>query len=637
MLKRLTILSTLLIMLTTSAKSQATPFNSYITRNGDKLYEGNKVFRFIGVNAPSINAHYDGYRDTNPESGYAYDPTELGYEMESYFQDMSQMGVTVFRTWGISVSDGSNDYEAFITGRHQYNEAAFRRIDKMLQLCNRYNMRVILCLVKENKYWGGTSAFSDLYGGGNYYTAAAVKDGFKHLLNYMANRINYYTGSSYRDDKAILAWEFGNEVPNDKVAWIDEMSTYLKRIDSNHLIVDPRRANGVEQMSTIVDDVMKQCKNIDFVKTRQYPNYRGTVNELWAICQGRIPLIIDEFQEMDEFPDILDRVQSTGTSGALLWSLMKHQLKGGLGGHALFHSYSWGGSRWPGFNSGAYFNEEKNLHLIRVHSFRIRGLKVPRLPAPTRKPFLFENFGRNAAALKWRLSPGARYYIVERSTSRQGPWTNISGDIDISFDLFFYPMFTDSSATIGSTFYYRVRGKNASGITPPSNVVGPVVIKQRMVMDNLADFSRVYAKSPNLEISSETWPRLRQTEEDFAQVVRAPGTAEGEIIYKAHQIKSIEVFVFNNKPDSLMIEYSSDGNSWKGTSQTIRRTVRESYSSMYSGDKNNPIAKYSYALEAFPPQTKYVKIKTGNRGALDSYPWIGRVHLGFTGTILSSD
>ena len=260
---------------------------------------------------------------------------------------------------------------------------------------------------------------------------------------------------------------------------------------------------------------MNRCKHIDFVKTRQYPNYSGTVDQLWAVCQGKIPLIIDEFQRVDGFNEPLERVEQTGTSGALLWSLMKYQYKGGIGGHALFHAYSWGGSRWPGFNSGAYFNEEKNLQAIRTHSYKIQGQAVPPLPAPEGKPFLFKSMEQGAAAFRWRCTPGARYYIIERSTSKAGPWMNVSGDIDISFDLYFYPMFTDSSAATGTRYYYRVKGKNASGITDASNVVGPVKVKQRVVMDDLSNFSKVYSKSSNLVISSETWPRLRQTEEDY--------------------------------------------------------------------------------------------------------------------------
>lgn len=611
----------------------ANAFTNFITRNGDQLKDGDKVFRFIGVNAPSINGHYDGYKNTNPDCGYIYDPIELTYEMKSYFKDMEQMGITVFRNWGITVADGSGNFEVLVEGARKYNETAFRRIDKMLQLCNQYNMRVILCLVKQNVYFGGTAAFSVLNGGGDYYTTPAVKDGFKHLLNTMANRKNHYTGVTYKDDKAILAWEFGNEVPNDKVEWIAEMANYLKSIDPNHLIADPRRANGPEQMAKLVGDVIKQCENIDIVKTRQYPNYLGTVDELWAVCKDKRPMIIDEFQKMDGFRETLDQILNSGTCGGLLWSLMKNQYKGGIGGHSLMHAYSWGGSRWPGFNSGEYFDEAKNLMMIREYSYIIRGLSVPPLPAPTDAPYLYNSSEKDVATLKWRCSPGARYYTVERTTSKTGPWTTISGDLDISFDLYFYPMFTDSNATIGTKYYYRVKGKNASGTSVASNTVGPITPSKRVVMDDLKDFSLTYSTSSNLTISSETWPRLRQTEEDYYQAVRTSGSESGEIVYKADNIKSVKVFAFSYNVDSITIQYSSDGVSWKTPSQAVVKTYRARYTSAISGTKDNTIDKYTYEFTSFPSGTTYVKIITGNGGSSDTYPWIGRIHVGYTGSL----
>lgn len=69
--------------------------------------------------------------------------------MEDYFKDMVQMGVAAIRTWGISVEEGSGEFEALVTGPYSYNETVFRRVDKMLELCNKYNIRVILCLVKK--------------------------------------------------------------------------------------------------------------------------------------------------------------------------------------------------------------------------------------------------------------------------------------------------------------------------------------------------------------------------------------------------------------------------------------------------------------------------------------------------------
>jgi len=57
---------------------------------------------------------------------------------------------------------------------------------------------------------------------------------------------------------------------------------------------------------------------------------------------------------------------------------------------------------------------------------------------------------------------------------------------------------------------------------------------------------------------------------------------------------------------------------------------------MYSGQKDNTVDKYTYEVPSFPPGTMYVKLITGNSGASETYPWIGRVHLGFTGSVFSA-
>lgn len=614
--------------------TQVFAFTHFVTRDGDKLTDGKNVFRFIAVNTPNINGHYDGYKNTNPGSGYVYDPIELSYEMEAYFKEMVQMGVTVIRTWGITVNDGSGEYESLVEGPYAYNETAFRRIDKMLELCNKYNIRVILCLVKENKIWGSTESFSRLYGGENYYKTPEVKKGFKHLLKTMVDRKNYFTGIAYKNDKAILAWEFGNEVPNTEGAWIEEMAVYTKSIDSNHLIADPRRANGIEQMKEIVDDVVKNCQKVDIVKTRQYPNYRNSVKELWNECTGKRPLIIDEFQRFEGFKEVLEEICNTGTTGGLLWSLMKPQYNGGIGGHALFHAYPWGGSRWPGFDSGEYFRERDNLMLIREYGYKIRNLTVPPLPAPTDAPYLYGNLRNDAIALKWRCSSGARYYRVERATSSKGPWIGISGDLDISYSLYFYPMFADSCVIPDLSYYYRVIGKNESGFSPPSNVIGPLKPHVNMVMDNLKDFSLNVYHSPNLVICSQSWPRLRQTEEDFFQAERVPGSGSGELVYKAGEIKWIEIFAFSDKVDSIHLQYSTDNSVWHPLPEgTLLKIHRGSYESQISKNKDNPLDKYTCQVPTLPNGTTAVKVITGNTNAGNSYPWIARVHIGYIGHI----
>ena len=601
---------------------------------------GTKEFRFIGVNAPNLTGPYDGYKNTNPSSGYIYDPIELTFEMEAQFEEMSQMGITVFRTWGITVEDGKGEYEALVKGPKEYNETAFRKIDKMLELANRYQMKVILCLVKENRYWGGTDSFAKLYESENYYEDEKAKEGFKHLLKTFADRVNHFTGISYKEDKAILAWEFGNEVPNEKGAWIQEMGIYMKSLDPNHLIGDSRRANGLEQMMDFIEGITQTETVIDLVKSRKYPNYNPntSVDELWEVCKGVRPLYFDEFQRLDDFDEVVEEIYNSGSSGGLLWSLMKPQVKGGIGGHALFHSYSWGGSRWPGFASGDYFNESKNLQSLRDYSYKIQGKPIPPIVAPTTPPYLYPSLREDAVALKWRISPGARFYDVERSEHPDGPWKRIKSDLDISFDLYFYPLFSDTDIKSQKEYYYRVIGKNQSGKTPPSNVIGPLSPSVNMWMDNLKDFTYSLSHSQNLVINSETWPRLRKTEEDYYQAERVANTGNAELVYHASNIQWAQIITFSEKVETINIQYSKDGTIWKDLPNgAILITHRPAYESQISGMKDNTIDKFIYDIPALPKDCSFIKIQTGNENSENTFPWIGRVHLGTEGDLISGD
>ena len=65
-----------------------------------------------------------------------------------------------------------------------------------------------------------------------------------------------------------------------------------------------------------------------------------------------------------------------------------------------------------------------------------------------------------------------------------------------------------------------------------------------------------------------------------------------------------------------------------------KKTIRAAYPSAISGTKDNSIDKYTYELNSFPAGTQYVKVLTGNASQNNTYPWIGRIHIGFTGSLM---
>ena len=84
----------------------------------------------------------------------------------------------------------------------------------------------------------------------NFYDNEKAKKYYKQYVSTLVYRINTFTGTQYKDDTTILSWELLNEphttdlyernrqMPPGKLVrdWLDEMSGWLKGIDSNHLI-----------------------------------------------------------------------------------------------------------------------------------------------------------------------------------------------------------------------------------------------------------------------------------------------------------------------------------------------------------------------------------------------------------------
>lgn len=64
---------------------------------------------------------------------------------------------------------------------------------------------------------------------------------FEDHIEFMIQQKNNYSNLSYKDDPTIMAWELGNEprgVNNQKnyLDWIDKTSSFIKKLDPNHLV-----------------------------------------------------------------------------------------------------------------------------------------------------------------------------------------------------------------------------------------------------------------------------------------------------------------------------------------------------------------------------------------------------------------
>ena len=220
-----------LVIAVFSTISIAGASSNFVQINGTEFYLNGKVFYFAGT-----NSYYLWYGNWVC-SGY---DTHQGCSKE-VLDDAVKMNLSVIRVWGFS--DGGNYWGTLQTNAGVYNEADFRRYDRMIKEVSDRNLKLIIPLVNYWNDYGGMNQYLSWCndsGTDRFYLGTCEKNLYKKYIAYFLNRTNTVTGIKYKDDPTIMAWELANEpraVSNDALnQWIEEISNYLKSIDNSHLV-----------------------------------------------------------------------------------------------------------------------------------------------------------------------------------------------------------------------------------------------------------------------------------------------------------------------------------------------------------------------------------------------------------------
>ncbi len=477
-------------------KAQDKKYNAWpiIVRKGDVLYEGTKIFRFFGLDAPNIQQNENQVRDDRTNRF----PDE--YEIRDILGGIQRTGGRATRTFSLSVySPDDAGMPVYISGYRNYNEDAFRCLDRIIALCHEYDVRLIIPFIASQSFQSvrGVDEFSSLSGKpkGSFWTDPQVKDDFKHLLGFILNRKNTVNGMLYKNDPAILAWQLGNEFGSyagDRkliyeewepriLAWSKEMAAYIKSIDPNHLIMD---AGGAERQDFLEDT------NIDIISEHLYEYWNRIGGKPWELsplahevhemCKNKKPLIIDELglAGYENTRELLNTIREENISGGLMWAIRSHRRDGG------WYYHNEGGTpvnsfHVPGFANGFAYDETRMLDLITYEAYLIRNLPVPPVVAPSPEPELIQ-LGKG---FTWRGSTGAAFYVLERSETSHGPWIVIATGLQdaVISDVANFEispksnspvvLYTDEKKISGIPYYYRIKGVNAGGETGYSKVL----------------------------------------------------------------------------------------------------------------------------------------------------------------------
>lgn len=430
---------------------------------------------------------------------------------------VKQLGGKVARIYTFSVrKEGDTpDIVRHVEGPGQFNEDAFKTFDKVLQVANEVGIRLIIPFVDNWHWWGGPLEYAAFRGKkrDGFWTDRQLIDDFKKTIEFVVNRRNTCTGVTYKDDKAILAWETGNELAP-PFSWTREIAAFVKSLDKNHLLLEGIIARELSEEAL-------QDPNLDILSTHHYRDPSESLKYIVKnrqLSKGRKPYLIGEYGIVptDYIRILTDTIINQGLVGGMIWSLRYRNRDGGF-----YHHYEYSNVesyRWPGFSSGDFYDERVVLEILREKAHQIDGVTTDRLPAPA-APTLLDI--KDVGEISWQGSVGATSYVIERKIEPDTSWTIVGDGVDES-RYQYRPLFVDQNAEIGKSYTYRVKAKNQSGVSAFSNIVGPILVKTRTIVDEMENFDKIFQKDGVLRLL--TYQDLRRAKEDRSRLVGTDGS-----------------------------------------------------------------------------------------------------------------
>ncbi|CAN1309742.1 Mannan endo-1,4-beta-mannosidase 5 [Linum perenne] len=266
------------LVFSSSSSSSSSSWSFVEAKNAQFLVKGNP-FLFNGFNSYWMMT-------------VVAQPSEK-HKVTQVFEQAKATGLTVCRTWAFSDGSSSSTEQPLQISPGVYSEPVFQGLDFVISEARRNGIRLILTLTNNYKDFGGRPQYVSwarslgipVSTDDDFYTHPVLKWYYKNHINRVLTRINTFTGFSYKDDPTIMAWELINEprCDVDQSGWVQEMASYVKSIDSNHLLAvgmegfygestpDKKRFNPGYNAGTdfITSNLIQE---IDFATIHAYPD-----------------------------------------------------------------------------------------------------------------------------------------------------------------------------------------------------------------------------------------------------------------------------------------------------------------------------------------------------------------------------
>lgn len=324
--------------------------SGFVQRNGQQLLVSGAPYRIVGGNTYYLAYVKEAVVDAVLDLAHGFGMNSLRIwafldaanppgKDEVCFQYLDPA------TQAIVVHDGPNGLE---------------RLDRAIAKAGERDMRLILTLTNHWKDFGGMPQYVQWFGHppdqkNLFYTDPRCKQTYKRWVEHIVNRRNTITGKLYRDEPAILAWELANEprceiAGGDRIllAWVEEMSNFVKVLDANHLVAVGDEGyfhhshaghnalfNGQYGVSC---EALLGVGAVDFGTVHLYPEAMAknddpvSFGSMWirehleAAERANKPMLIEEYGALSPnrnsmFETWLKLIEQRGGVGDMLWML----------------------------------------------------------------------------------------------------------------------------------------------------------------------------------------------------------------------------------------------------------------------------------------------------------------------------
>lgn len=267
------------------------PNSSFVYRCGIRFCLDNHPFYFAGANSYDFFTFGDG--NSTASSANIENRFIDKSRIDAKFTNLQNDHVSVVRLWMFS----HEDWHGFEPHKGVYSEPEFMLFDYVIQSAKAHNIRLLPVFEDFWEYYGGIDSRlsweglpTGIHERWRFFNKSQCPGCFASYQNYVKyalNRVNHYSGVAYKDDPTIFGWELMNEpiyvnAPTDERisgttlrAWVDEMGSFVKSIDPNHLLDVGIQGHGSKydygQDEGAPFVYVQQSPYIDFTSAHIYP------------------------------------------------------------------------------------------------------------------------------------------------------------------------------------------------------------------------------------------------------------------------------------------------------------------------------------------------------------------------------